>query len=201
MNQAIHRFFLHIFCTRFPFYFLKNSHKRVIVLFTLHTATCGSFKDMHRTRRLWKKHWLLKPKYKKKETFSHSYPKDRRSVLEEVVFMQALSTARKSREKSQHKSSSCQRGSWRGVSRAVSCVQSAGERKHLSAAMRQMAVDSRHSLQSQRRRQRCRANIRALIYSLAVSLSRLGCIDKCVITLIHAHSFIKKLEGRLWGTC
>lgn len=139
--------------------------------------------------------------YKKKETFSHSYPKDRRSVLEEVVFMQALSTARKSREKSRHKSSSCQRGSWRGVSRAVSCVQSAGERKHLSAAMRQMAVDSRHSLQSQRRRQRCRANIRALIYSLAVSLSRLCCIDKCVITLIHAHSFIKKLEGRLWGTC
>lgn len=80
-------------------------------------------------------------------------------------------------------------------------MQSAGERKHLPAAMRQMAVDSRHSLQSRRRRQKCRAIQRALIYSLAVSLSRLGCIDKRVITLVHAHSFIKRLQGALWGTC
>lgn len=65
--------------------------------------------------------------------------------------------------------------------------------------MRQMAVDSRCSRQPRLRRQRCCATRHALIYSLAVSRSRLCCIDKCVITLAHARSFIKRLQGGLCG--
>lgn len=152
---------------------------------------------MFRTQRVKKTNLNLTQVHIKKKTFSHSSPKDRRSVLEEVVLMQALSSNQKQRKR-QQKSPSFKR---RSCSRVLSCVQSAGERKHLPDAMRQMAVDSRHSLQSRRRRQKCRVNERALIYSLAVSLSRLRCIDKRVITPVHARSFIKRLQGPLWGTC
>lgn len=120
------------------------------------------------------------------------------TLLEEVVLMLALSKRRQ-------KSPSYQRGSWRGVSRAVSCVSVQVRGKLICRhEIHGCYPLTRPSVTEPKTEISCKC---AIIYSLTMLLSHLHCIDKCVLTLLHAqsqfliHQGVGGGNGCLWATC